>query len=159
MNSIGFLFYNHLKMQKVRDYFFLTHNICMQRTYSSWFHRVKPSGTDRSLSILQELNKSGQQRQLQLSQELLFCYYYVKRTVVAAVNTGDLKYCRNIIECSAPLIYKLRLNENVQGYCAQITLACFEIEMYDILQTILQLCSKLFSILHSHAYDHKKRVH
>lgn len=34
----GFLFYNHLKMQKVRDYIFLTHNICMQRTCSSWFH-------------------------------------------------------------------------------------------------------------------------
>lgn len=28
---------------------------------------------------------------------IIVCYYYVKHTVISAVNTGDPKYCRNII--------------------------------------------------------------
>lgn len=60
--------------------------------------------------------------------------YYVKRTVVAAVTLGDPKDTAGKewgTQCSTDLQARVERG-GVEGYCAQITLACWEMEMDDI---------------------------
>lgn len=57
---------------------------------------MRTPGTNRSLSILQELKKPGQYT-VTIIIGVIVCYYYAKHTVAAAVKFGVSKYCRNII--------------------------------------------------------------
>lgn len=76
------------------------------------FQRVKQFGTDRSLSIpmgSRSLDSRDGYNYHRNYCVLLACKAY--STVAAAVNM-DSKYCWNISQCSASLIYKLKSNGN-----------------------------------------------